>query len=151
MSFQSESTSMDFTCTVAETPQALYSRMAAEDNTLVILWITGELKGQDGFHSCSPDAEASGCTSLSDQGRSLPAPACPCLSPAPKQLFHPKKLERMLQETAALPSWLRSGKGREKNSCPWPPPTGPSRYPGNFRSHLTGARQRGQPPRAQTP
>ena len=79
------------------------------------------------------------------------SPMGPCLSPAPKQLFHPKKLERMLQETAALPSWLRSGKGREKNSCPWPPPTGPSRYPGNFRSHLTGARQRGQPPRAQTP
>lgn len=37
MSFQSESTSMAFTCTVAKTPQALYSWTAAEDNALVML------------------------------------------------------------------------------------------------------------------
>lgn len=103
MSFQSESASMDFTCTVAKTPQALYSWMAAEDNALVILWIRRELKGWDRFHSWSPDAEASGCMSLSDQGRSLPAPA----SPQPRSSFF---ILRSLRECSrelllSLPGW----------------------------------------------
>lgn len=103
MSSQSESTSRDFTCTVAKTPQALYSRMAADDNALVIPTITQELKGRDSFHSWSSDAEASGCMCLSDQGCSLPAPA----SPQPRSSFF---ILRSLRECSrglllSLPGW----------------------------------------------